>query len=90
MQQPQIQRKKSCLPLKDLKQTEISSKRCSHHHCQPLNEGWEGVDPGSTSSSHSGVLHAPVLPWVGPAFPPGSQSLLQAVTQNFRYNIIHG
>jgi len=25
-------------------------------------------------------LHAPECPWVGPAFPPGAQSLVQAVT----------
>jgi len=36
-------------------------------HCQPLNEVWEGVDSGSTPSG-------------GPAFPPGAQSLVQAVT----------
>jgi len=28
-------------------------------------------------------LHAPELPWVGPAFPPGAQSLLQAMTPHF-------
>jgi len=49
-------------------------------HCQPFNEVWEGVDPGSSPSSHSGTLHAPELPWVGPTFPPGAQSLVQAVT----------
>ena len=37
-------------------------------HCQPLNEVWEEVDPGSTHYSHSGTLLAPELPWVG--FPP--------------------
>jgi len=31
--------------------------------------------PGSTLSGHSGEL-----PWVSPAFPPGSYSLVQAVT----------
>jgi len=45
-----------------------------------LNEVWKGVDPGSTLSSHSGTLHAPELPWVGPAFPSSAQSLLQALT----------
>jgi len=49
-------------------------------HCQPLNEVWEGVDPGYTPSAHSSTLHAPELPWVGPAVPPGAQSLLQAVS----------
>jgi len=39
-----------------------------HLHHQPLNEVWEGVDPGSSPSSHSGALHAAELPWVGPAF----------------------
>ena len=54
-------------------------------HCQPLKVVWEGVDPGSTHSSHSEVLHAPELTWVGPAFPPGAQSLVQAVTEHFHY-----
>jgi len=36
--------------------------------CQPLNEVWEGVDPGSSPSHHSDALHAPVLSWAGPAF----------------------
>ena len=48
--------------------------------CQPLNEVWEGVEPGSTPSSHWDALHTPELPWVGPVFPPGAQSLVQAVT----------
>ena len=26
-------------------------------HCQPLNEVWEEVDPGSNPSGHSGSLH---------------------------------
>ena len=34
----------------------------------------------------SGTLHTAELPWVGPAFPPGAQSLLQALTQHFCYN----
>ena len=63
--------------------------RYPHLHCQPLIGVWEGVDPGSTPSSHSGVLHAPELPLVGPAFPPGAQSLVQAVTQNFYYRWEH-
>ena len=49
-------------------------------HCQPLNEVWEGVGPGSSPSGHSGALHIPELPWVGPAFPPGAQSLVQVMT----------
>jgi len=56
-----------------------------HLHHQPSNEVWEGVDPGSFPSGHSEGLHAPELPWVGPAFPPGAQSVIQAVTQNFCY-----
>ena len=32
------------------------------------------------------TLHAPELPWAGPAFPPGAPSLLQAVTQHFCYS----
>ena len=48
--------------------------------CQPLNEVWEGVDPGSTPSARSGILHAAELPWVSPAFSPGVQSLFQAIT----------
>ena len=43
-------KEKSCLPLEGLTQAGISSKRCPHLHCQPLNEGWEGVDPGSIPS----------------------------------------
>ena len=54
--------------------------------CQPLNEVWEGVNPDSTPSTHSGTLHTPELPWVGPAFLPGAQSLLQAMTQHFYYS----
>ena len=46
----------------------ISSKRDPHLHCQPLSEVWEEVDPGSSPSSHSATLHAPKLPWLGPAF----------------------
>ena len=51
-----------------------------HLHWQPLNEVWERVDPTSSPSGHSGALLAAELPWVGPAFSPGAQSLLQAVT----------
>jgi len=46
-------------------------------HCQPLNEVWEGVDPGFILSNHTGTLHAAELPWVGPAFPSGAQSLFR-------------
>ena len=60
-----------------------SAERYPHLHYQPLNEVWEGVGPGSSPSGHSHTLHAPVLPWAGPTFPPGAQSLLQAVTLAF-------
>ena len=76
---------RSCLPWEGLQQAEIFSEICCLH-CQPLNEVWEGVNPGSTPSSHSGVLHMPELPWVGPAFLPGVQSLIQAVTWYFHYS----
>lgn len=45
--------------------------------CQPLNEIWEEVDPGSTHSGHSGGLHVSELPWVGPAF-------LQVLSHSFK------
>lgn len=57
-------------------------------HCQLSNEVWEEVDPSSTSSSHSGVLQAHELPWVGPAFVVGAQTLLQDVTCIFFYTNI--
>ena len=44
-----------------------------HLHCQPLNEIWEGVDPGSIPSRHSGTLHAPELP--GLALPSARSSI---------------
>ena len=61
-------KKKSCLPSEDYRHIGISSKKCPRLQCQPLNEVWEGVYPGSTPSSHSGALHAAELPRVGPAF----------------------
>jgi len=61
-------KKAAYLPSADLKQAGISSKRNLHFHCQLLNEGWEGVDPDSSPSGHSAALHAPELPWLGPAF----------------------
>ena len=60
----------------------------SQLHSQLLNEILEGVDPGSTPSSHSGALLAPELPWASPAFPAGAQSLLQAVAQCFCYSLL--
>jgi len=53
--------------------------RYSYHHCQPLNEVCKEL-PDSTLSTHSGALLAPELPWVGPAFSPGAQSLVPAMT----------
>jgi len=49
-------------------------------HCQPLNKIWDWVDTGFNPFGHSAALHAPENPWVGLAFPPGSQSLVQAMT----------
>ena len=63
-----------------------SPARCPHLYCLPLNEVWKGADPDSTPSGHSAALHTPELPWVGPAFSPGAQSLVQAMTQHFCYN----
>ena len=74
-------KKKSCLPSADLKYAGTPNKKCPCPPCQPLNEGWEGVDPGFTHSIHSRTLHAPELPWAGPAFHQVlNQSLFQAVT----------
>jgi len=80
-------KEKSCLPLEDLRYIGISDKRCPQLHCQPLNEVWEGVDPGSTPSSHSGTLHTPELPWVCPAFPPDDESLPQTMNLHFYYTL---
>ena len=44
-----------------------------------------GLQLGSTPSDHLAALHAAELPWVGPAFLPGAQSLLQVMTQHFCY-----
>ena len=46
------------------------------------------MHPASCSSSHLCALHAPELHSVGPAFPLGAQSLLQAVTQYFYYKCL--
>lgn len=37
------------------------------------------MDPGFAPSGHSDVLHAPELSWVGSAFLPGTESLVQSV-----------
>jgi len=61
--------------------TQGSPVRSPHLHCQPLNEGWEGMHPDSSLLvSQCIALHAAELPWAGPAFPPGAPSLLQAMT----------
>ena len=74
----QKQKKEAAYPWK-ASGMEGAPSRYPHLHCQPLNEIWEGVDPGSTPSGHSGKLLAPELPWVGPTFLPGAQSLVQAL-----------
>jgi len=53
-----------------------SPARSPHLHCQPLNEGWEGVDPGCSPSitQHIACTWA-ALGW--PCLPPGAPSLLQ-------------
>jgi len=75
----------SYLPSEGLKHTGISSKKFSL--LQPtLRRRLEGgVDPGSTPSGQSG--HCMHLSLLGPAFPPGAPSLLQAVTQHFHYTL---
>jgi len=55
-------KKKRCLPTEGFKYAGTSSKR--HPHCQPLNEVWEGVDPGSTfpvTQEHCMQLGSPGL-----------------------------
>jgi len=52
--------------------TQGSPPRNPYLHCQPLNESWEGVHPGSTTSGHSAALHPPKLPGIGSSFPPGA------------------
>lgn len=51
-----------------------------HLRCQPLKEVWEGMDSGSPPSHHSGTLNAPDLLWGGPAYLPGAQTLVEAMT----------
>ena len=61
-------------------------------HCQPLNEVWEGgwilALPLPITQMHCIALHAPELPWAAPAFPPGAQSLLQAMTRYFHLHFV--
>lgn len=56
--------------------TQWSPAKSTNLPCQPLNELWETVAPGPTPSNHSVALHAPELPCIGPAFPPGPQLLV--------------
>ena len=74
---------KKASPLQKASGIQGSPTRHPHLHHQPLNEVLERMDSGSSPSNHSGKLHAAELPWVGPAFPPGVPSLVQAVTQYF-------
>ena len=66
MQQPQTQkwRKRAAHHQKASGSQGSPAKDTSASPCQSLNEVWEGVDPGSTPSGHSGALHAPGLPWL--------------------------
>lgn len=81
MQQPktQKQRKEYAYPWKVSSMQEPPA-RYPCLYFQPLNKIWDGVDSGFTPFSHPDALHAPELLWVGPAFPPGAQLLIQAVT----------
>ena len=80
MQQLWVQKqRKAAAHLQKASGTQGSPVSYPHLHCQPLNEIWEGVDLGSIPSRHSRTLHAHELPWVSSAFPPGAQSLFQAM-----------
>ena len=69
MQQLWVQKqRKAAAHLQKASGTQGSPVSYPHLHCQPLNEIWEGVDPGCTPSGHSGTLHVAELPWAGPAF----------------------
>ena len=51
MQQPGAQeQRKEASYLQKASDKRGSSERSLHLHCQPLNEVWEGVDPGSSPS----------------------------------------
>ena len=51
MQQPWAQKqRKEAAYLQKASGRQGSPVRYPHLHCQPLNEGWEGVDPGSSPS----------------------------------------
>jgi len=53
-------------PLKGLRYIGVS-REIPHLHCQPLNEVWEGVHPGSSPSNHS--VHCMHLSSAGLALP---------------------
>ena len=55
------------LPSEDHSYTENSNHTHSHFHCQPFNEVWERVEPGSTPSGHS--MHCMHLSSPGLALP---------------------
>jgi len=57
-----IKLKKEPTYLQKVSGTQRSPARYLYLPCQPLNEIWEEVDPGSSPSGHSGALHAPGLP----------------------------
>ena len=86
IQQAQKQRKKSYLPLEGLRYTRISSK-IPLPALPTLKWGLRRGGSWLHPFHHSGELHAPEL-WTGPAFPPGAQSLVQAMTQHFHYNYL--
>jgi len=73
--------------------TQGSPVRYPYLHYQPLNEVWEGVDPDSSPSSHSGALHCIAMHYIActwaplgwPCLAPGASSQLQALTQHFCY-----
>jgi len=77
VQQPWAQKQSKDAYLQKASDTQGSPARHPYLHCQPLNEVWEGIDPGSTPSGHSGALHTVELPQVDRAFPPGAQSLFK-------------
>ena len=84
----QKQRKKTHLPLEGLRYTGISSKIPS----APLPTlKWGLGRDGSWLHPfhHSGTLHTPELPWIGPAFPSGAPSLLWVKTEHFHYIWLH-
>jgi len=88
IQKPHAQKqRKEAAYLQKASRTQGSPARYPHLHYQLLNEVWKEVDPGFIPSTHSATSHAPELPWVGPAFPPGAQSQVQAVTQHFCYTL---